>query len=232
MIPKIIHYCWLSGDPIPEKLKKYMESWKKHLPDYEFMLWDLERFDIHQTLWTQQAFAAKKYAFAADYIRLYAIYMYGGIYMDMDVEVVKPFENLLQQNFILGFESNNQAIEAGIIGGEKGAEWLAAGLNYYKERSFVQSDNSYDIKPLPYILYSILIEQFPSYLSKVVSYDFFTAKSLSTGEIVVTKNTYTIHHFEGTWLPRSKRIKKVIKRFLGVKLTTLVVRMKHVISKN
>lgn len=232
MIPKIIHYCWLSGDPIPEKLKKCMDSWKKHLPDYEFMLWDLDRFDIHQTLWTQQAFAAKKYAFAADYIRLYAIYMHGGIYMDMDVEVVKPFGELLKQNYILGFESNNQAIEAGIIGGEKGAEWLAAGLNYYKERSFVQSDNSYDTKPLPYILYSILYEQFPIYLSNVVPYDFFTAKSLSTGEIIVTKNTYTIHHFEGTWLPRSKRIKKVIKRFLGVKLTTLIVTMKHVIFKN
>ena len=100
MIPKIIHYCWLSGDEIPEKLQLCMASWKKFLPEYEFMLWDLDRFDINQILWTKQAFESKKYAFAADYIRLYAIYTYGGIYLDMDVEVLKSFNPLLNRKYI------------------------------------------------------------------------------------------------------------------------------------
>ncbi|MFI3262672.1 MAG: hypothetical protein R3Y26_07165 [Rikenellaceae bacterium] len=68
MIPKIVHYCWLSGDPIPQTLKECMKSWKEKLPDYEFMLWDLKRFELEQSLWVKQAFEAKKYAFAADYI--------------------------------------------------------------------------------------------------------------------------------------------------------------------
>ena len=83
MIPKIIHYCWLSNNPIPSKLQEYMESWKKQLPDYEFILWNFERFDINSSIWVKQAFEAKKYAFAADYIRLFAVYHYGGIWIWM-----------------------------------------------------------------------------------------------------------------------------------------------------
>ena len=82
MIPKRIHLCWLSGDPYPQKIQKCIDSWKVHLPDYEIMLWDLKRFDIAQVPWVEQAFRVKKYAFAADYIRLYALYNYGGIYLD------------------------------------------------------------------------------------------------------------------------------------------------------
>ena len=94
MIPKIIHYCWLSGNPIPKNLEDCMKSWKKKLPDYKFMLWDFNRFDINSSIWVREAFNAKKYAFAADYIRLFALYNYGGIYMDMDVEVIKPFASI------------------------------------------------------------------------------------------------------------------------------------------
>ena len=86
MIPKIIHYCWLSNDPVPENLQKCMDSWKRYLPDYEFMLWNFDRFDKKSSLWVEQAFDNRKYAFAADYIRLFAIYNYGGIYLDMDVD--------------------------------------------------------------------------------------------------------------------------------------------------
>ena len=89
MIPKVIHYCWLSDDPMPEESIRYIESWKKILTDYEFVLWDKNRFDIESVLWVKEAYYQKKYAFAADYIRLYAVYNYGGIYLDTDVEVVK-----------------------------------------------------------------------------------------------------------------------------------------------
>ena len=105
MIPKIIHYCWLSNDPIPEKLQSCMNSWKKQLPDYEFKLWNFSSFDINSSQWVKEAFNAKKYAFAADYIRLYAVYNYGGIYMDMDIEVIKSFNPLLDREYILGYET-------------------------------------------------------------------------------------------------------------------------------
>ena len=81
MIPKIIHYCWLSNDPIPDDLKKCMDSWKEKLPDYEVMLWNFDRFPKTKSQWVSDAFDNKKYAFAADYIRLNALYNYGGIYL-------------------------------------------------------------------------------------------------------------------------------------------------------
>ena len=96
MIPKIIHFCWLSDDPYPQEIQRCLDSWKKILPDYESWKWDRKRFDINAIPWTKEAFEAKKYAFAADYIRLYALYNYGGIYMDMDVEVLKTFNPFLK----------------------------------------------------------------------------------------------------------------------------------------
>lgn len=95
MIPKKIHYCWLSNDPYPEKIEKCINSWKEKLPDYEIIKWDLNRFPLEKSLWVKQAYEARKYAFAADYIRLYALATEGGIYLDSDVEVLKSFDDLL-----------------------------------------------------------------------------------------------------------------------------------------
>ena len=111
MIPKIIHYCWLSKDPIPKDMQMFIDGWYEKLPDYEFMLWDFNRFDIHSSQWVKEAFSKKKYAFAADYIRLYALYNYGGIYMDMDVEVLKSFDPFLKLKTMICFENSKQGLE-------------------------------------------------------------------------------------------------------------------------
>ena len=95
MIPKIIHFCWLSDDPYPKKIQFCLDTWKKKLPDYEIMLWDFNRFPKDKSVWVSEAFDARKYAFAADYIRFYALYNYGGIYLDSDVEVIKNFDDFL-----------------------------------------------------------------------------------------------------------------------------------------
>ena len=120
MIPKTIHYCWLSNDPVPQKLQDCMATWKAKLPDYEFVLWNFDRFDINSSLWVKQAFEAKKYAFAADYIRLFAVYNYGGFYLDMDMEVLRSFNNLINNKIALAYENDNESIEAGCFGAEKG----------------------------------------------------------------------------------------------------------------
>lgn len=148
MIPKIIHYCWLSNDPIPEKLQEYMKSWKEKLPDYEFKLWNFDCFDINSSQWVKEAFEAKKYAFAADYIRLYAVYNYGGIYMDMDVEVIKSFNPLLNNDYLLGYE-NQIGIEAGIFGASPKADWVKLILDYYQNKSFYREDGTQNTTPLP-----------------------------------------------------------------------------------
>lgn len=211
MIPKIIHYCWLSGDLIPEKLEKCMKSWKEKLPDYEFMLWDKNRFDIDSILWTKQAYEVKKYAFAADYIRLYAVYTYGGIYLDMDVEILKSFNNLLESKYILGFEGK-EGIEAGIFGAEKNADWVKTCLDYYSDRSFIQDNGTYDIRPLPCIMYEIISKKY-SHL-KLLPFDYLTAKSYKTGKITVTENTITIHHFAGSWVSKKYKIIRGLYLFI------------------
>ena len=104
MIPKIIHLCWLSNENYPTKIKQCIKSWEKYLPEYKIMLWDTKRFNLEESIWVKQAFEKKKYAFAADYIRFYALYNYGGIYLDSDVEILKSFDNLLQYPYFMGAE--------------------------------------------------------------------------------------------------------------------------------
>ena len=197
MIPKIIHYCWLSNDPIPQKLKECMETWKEKLPDYEFILWNFDRFDKNSSIWVQQAFDNKKYAFAADYIRLFAIYNYGGIYMDMDIEVLKDFESLLNQNLMIAYENPEKTgIEAGCFGSEKKNSFIEDCLGYYKDRAFIKNDGSFDILPLPKIMLKFL-----SAHQDVMPYDwhYFTNKSYHTGKISTTEKSYSIHRFAGSW---------------------------------
>ena len=226
MIPKIIHYCWLSSDPIPQKLRDCMGSWKKKLPDYEFMLWDLNRFDIHSSMWVNEAYEAKKYAFAADYIRLYAVYNYGGIYMDMDVEVVRSFDELLTSSYILGLETK-KGVEAGIFGAEKNNPFIGKCMDYYKIRNFVSENGKFDLRTLPNIMYEILIDNYEianrtsikieedAHKMQLFSPDYLTAKSCLTGELMITENTYTIHHFAGSWISKSQKMKGKIYRFIS-----------------
>ena len=222
MIPKIIHYCWLSNDPIPKDLKKYMKSWKEKLYDYEFILWDLNRFDLNRSLWVKQAFEAKKYAFAADYIRLYAVYNYGGIYMDMDVEVIKSFNDLLRNDYILGYEAA-KGLEAGVFGAPKKAPWVKEVLEYYTSKEFALPNGLYNDTPLPIIMDEVLNADYITN-KKIVPLptDFLTAKSYKTGKITITPNTYTIHHFAGSWKSWDEKMKIIIARIIGTKLTLIL----------
>lgn len=204
MIPKIVHYCWLSSDIVPADLQKYMNSWKEKLSDYEFVLWNFERFGINTSVWVNQAFEAKKYAFAADFIRLYAVYNYGGIYLDMDVEVIKSFDELLNNDIMIGYEDDKtKFIEAGCFGAKKGHPFIKQCLNYYNGREFIKSDGCYDIRPLPQIMTEIANDKIFNYIN-FYSSDYFTAKCNATGTIKQTNNTYSIHHFAGSWLPQKQ----------------------------
>ncbi|MDE6860121.1 MAG: glycosyl transferase [Duncaniella sp.] len=224
MIPKIIHYCWLSDDEIPETLKKCMESWHRILPDYEFILWDRNRFDITSVPWVNEAYSHRKYAFAADYIRLYAIYTHGGIYLDMDVEIIQSFDSLLSRPYILGYEKKN-GIEAGIFGGEKGASWIKDCLDYYTDRHFINSNGDMDTLPLPRIMYKTLYPQISE--MTIFPNEYLTAKSYYTGEITITPNTYSIHHFAGSWLSPIETTAYEIRK----KIPFLPEKMKGHISK-
>jgi mannosyltransferase OCH1-like enzyme len=228
LIPKIIHYCWLSNDPVPERFQNYIKTWKNNLIGYEFILWDLKRFDINSNQWARQAFEGKQYAFAADYIRFHALYHYGGIYLDMDVEVLKSFDPLLNENYILGYEIPD-AIEAGVLGAPPKAKWVAQCLEYYSGRSFILPDGSFDNTPLPRIMYDILL---PYHFDNIRDNEYFTAKSYETNKYFVTSNTYCIHHFAASWIPRLKKIKQKVARLIGKKNSRLIKKITHINKKH
>lgn len=199
MIPKIIHYCWLSNDPVPEDLQRYMSSWIEILPDYEFKKWDFSVFDKESSDWVSEAFDSKKYAFAADYIRIFAVYNYGGIYLDMDIQVVKRFDDLLNRPYMFAYEDKEKkGIEAGCFGAEKHSPFLKNCLDYYENRHFIKPDGSFDTLPLPRIMLRILKENNFEYI--LFNKNYFTAKSFYTGIVNVTDETYCIHNFAGSWL--------------------------------
>ena len=217
MIPKKIHYCWLSNEPLPAKLQACVESWKKYLPDYEIVKWDLNKFPLEKNIWVRQAFESKRYAFAADYIRLYALATEGGIYFDSDVEVIKPFDDLLDLPYFICKENSPQGLEAATIG--KGTSWVLKCLDYYKDRKFVNDNGEMNTIVLPRILLNCIKSSFQiediydqSHFGKdkntiyVFPHDYFSPKNYVTKKLIITTNTYSIHHFAGTWIPTWKKI--------------------------
>lgn len=236
MIPKKIHLCWLSGDPYPPKIAKCLKSWEKYLSDYEIILWDTKRFDLNSSIWVKQAFENKKYAFAADYIRFYALYHMGGIYLDSDVEVLRDFDNLLDLPYFIGAEKA-QTPEAAIIGAEKGCDWIKQCLDYYQNRAFLKADGSLDIRKLP----EIMVEQIRTIKPvRVLSLEeslnirkmdmqkevlefndvFFSPKVFDSREVEITPYTYAIHHYQNSWFsPKAKayyRTRAFLVKVLGL----------------
>ena len=249
MIPKIIHYCWLSNEQIPLNLQKCMESWKINLPDYNFILWNFSKFAHGKSKWVDDAYARKKYAFAADYIRLYALYNYGGIYLDMDVEVCKSFNPLLKLNTMLCWQRSIGGLEVAAFGVEKGSLWIKECLDEYDRKTFVRKDKSFDMLPLPNRIESFLKKENYSLVSvnsitealnvntkksiPVFPYDFFSPKSYLSGKIKKTKNTFCIHHFAGSWTSKNKKnILHQIKDFFWTKTGLVDLQLKKNLFKN
>lgn len=235
MIPKIIHYCWLSKDPYPEDIKACMNSWKKVLPDYEFKLWNFSCFNIESSKWVKEAFLAGKYAFAADYIRMYALYNYGGIYLDCDVEVLQSFNSLLHLPYFLGKEKIEEgiSIEAATLGFEKGHPLLADLLEYYQSRRFYLGDNQFDIWALPAIILQCINQKYTlKEIQSIKDFNFdqnticllptrfFSPKAWYNKELElkIYPDTYSIHHFAGSWLKHSNtnQFRFRLYRFLGL----------------
>ena len=140
MIPKIIHYVWVGGNPKPKNIQRCMKTWRKHLKDYKIIEWNENNFDIHENKYVEEAYKAKKWAFVSDYIRAKAVYEYGGIYLDTDVRVLKKLDSLLNNRAFIGFE-NNDYLSAAIFGAEMNHPFMKDILNYYNNRDFTFDKN-------------------------------------------------------------------------------------------
>ncbi|MBQ7220120.1 MAG: hypothetical protein IJS28_03985 [Synergistaceae bacterium] len=142
MIPKTIHYCWFGGNPLPELAQKCLASWKKYCPDYELMRWDESNFDVNCCDYVREAYAAKKWAFVSDYARLKALVDFGGVYMDTDMEVLRPIDEFLDNEAFAGLESRN-AISCGIMGCQKGFVPFAEIMEEYNNKHFYRLGGGY-----------------------------------------------------------------------------------------
>lgn len=135
MIPKIINYCWFGKEKYPPIVKKCIQSWKKTMPDYELKLWNEDNFDINSIPYMKKCYEMRKWAFITDYVRLYALYNEGGVYLDTDVVALRPFDSLLDCNAFWGIEAvseeNYVFPESGVFGAVKGFDVLKEIMNYY-----------------------------------------------------------------------------------------------------
>lgn len=149
MIPKIIHYCWFGGKPMPELALRCIESWKKYLPEYELRLWNEDIFDINSVPYVKEAYEARKFAFVSDYVRLWALEREGGLYMDVDFEVYKPFDDLMEQYEVFaGYEgSKRNPVMMGVLAAKAHHPFVQGMIKTYESRVFLQEDGSLDMTP-------------------------------------------------------------------------------------
>ena len=219
MIPKTIHYCWFGGKEKPKLAKKCIASWKKYCPDYEIIEWNETNFDVSSNVYVKEAYDAKKYAFVTDYVRLYVMHKYGGIYMDTDVEVIRSLDKFLIHNAFSGFESDEN-IPTGIMASEKGFPLFEILLSYYDDRHFLNPDGTLDMTTNVKIITAILLERgfVPNGCYQVIDgfalypQDYFCPYNDLTGELHRTKNTVTIHWFNKSWLSRNARIRSELTK--------------------
>lgn len=234
MIPKVIHYCWFGRSQMPKLALKCIESWKKYCPDYQIKEWNEDNFDLDLYPYVREAYDARKFAFVTDVVRLYALYHEGGIYMDTDVEVIKPLDSLLQYQAVSGFESLTQ-IPTGLIASEKGHPLFAELLHEYDGLHFVKSDGTFDLTTNVIRITNTCLKYgfVPNNQLQTVNgftflpKDFLCPIEHEGHKLVLTPNTLCIHHFAGSWLPYSQKLKKKLIKVLGHKLTSLVVKVKH-----
>lgn len=217
MIPKIIHYCWVGGNPKPKSVLYCIESWKRFCPDYEIREWNESNYDFTKNEYMKQAYEAKKWGFVPDYARLDIVYEHGGIYLDTDVEMIRSFDGLLEHESFFGFEDTGEGsyfVSCGLgFGATKHNELIKTLRNYYDEVSFCNSDGTLNLQPAPRHNTPLFAEFGVALNNKLQNIhgnafypsEYFCPKVFKTGKTCVTKKTYSIHHFSASWMDDTVR---------------------------
>ena len=206
-IPKTIHYCWFGGKPKPELAEKCIRSWKKYCPDFEILEWNEHNFDVSESPgYVQQAYACKRWAFVSDYVRLKALTEMGGVYMDTDVEVIRPLDPYLNHRAFAGFE-HPERVQTGLLACEKDFPLFREFMAYYDTASFLREDGTPDVTTNVEILTGLCLQRgmvcndrlqeiegltlYPREVFCPVDYD--------TKRLKKTRKTVTVHWFSGSW---------------------------------
>lgn len=213
MIPKKIHYCWFGRNPKPKLAEKCIRSWEKFCPDYEVIEWNEDNFDVFAApKYVQQAYEAKKWAFVTDYVRLRAMTEEGGIYMDTDVELVKPLDPFLKHEAFGGFESAESVCTA-VMGCCKGFPLFREFMGRYDHLSFLNADGSLNVTTNVETLTGILLDHGLVQNGQLQTVDglclypseVFSPVSFESGQLHRTCKTVSIHWFSGSWYTEEEK---------------------------
>lgn len=222
MIPKIIHYCWFGNGKMPKLYKKCIASWSVYAPDYKVVLWDESSFDVNSIQFTKDAYLSKKYAFVSDYVRLYALTTIGGIYLDTDIELLKPIDSLLLHKGFAGFETKS-VIQTGVLGCESGNNVFTQFFNQYSIMSF---NNNAALIPNSAIFSTLLVnrglvlDDTLQMIDDICIYpqDYFCPIDQATRQISPTDNSFCIHYLSGSWFSKRHKIVNKLKSTVGLLL--------------
>ena len=228
MIPKIIHYCWFGRGEKPELAKKCIASWRKSCPDFEIREWNEGNCDYLSIPFMAEAYAAKKYAFVSDVMRLIVLEQYGGVYFDTDVEVLRDISPLLDDEGFIGFE-NDQFVNSGQVMAAKAHHpVIQAMIEEYKKLHFTNADGTATPVGCPRLNTDVM-ERFGLIRNgreqvvagiHVYSADYFNPMDSTTGKLTKTENTYSIHWYSMSWLPKRVQMKAKMGRILRRVLKT------------
>lgn len=206
MIPKKIHYCWFGRKELPEKAKKCIASWKKYCPDFEIIEWNEDNIDVYQNQYTTYTYDNKRFAFLSDYLRLLIVYKEGGIYFDVDVEVVRPIDELLENQAFFGFEIKDY-INTGLgFGAEAGNAIVEAMIKEYD--SLLDGTKGTIGCPILNTQALTKLGMVPNgekqKVENAVIYpiECFNPYDDPTGRLYKTKQTYSIHWYAKSWMDK------------------------------
>ena len=234
MIPKIIHYCWFGRGEMPQLALDCIASWHKYMPDWEYRLWNEDNFNVNSTPYTKEAYEAKKFAFVSDYVRLMALESEGGLYLDVDFEIYKSFDNLLQYNAFAGYEgSKHSPVMMGVCASKAHGEWITEMLNAYANKHFI-INGQLDMTPNVTFLSSLMRQN--GFLQTGIEQDYkdlhifpvdFFCPRLTTGEYIRTSNTYCEHKGLSSWSDHQGGWKNSLRRIIGQRNMTRLIKLKR-----
>lgn len=227
VIPKIIHYVWVGDTPKTDLVLKCIASWKTVLPDYQIIEWNNQTLSAIEHPYVQQAFANKKWAFVSDYLRLYALYHFGGFYFDADLELIADLEPFRAHQFVSGYEvyRGRAAPVTALMGAQQGCFLIGALLELYKDKSFIKPDGSLDLTPNTKLISHFfdtnfgLTKPYRPELNSELSDGCWIYPSHYFCTPVEGKPSFSIHHFNGSWMEEYSR--KLIARLLDYQLLKL-----------
>jgi len=234
MIPKIIHYCWFGGNPLPASAQKCIASWRKYLPDYEIMEWNESNFDVNIIPYTAEAYKAKKYAFVSDYARFWILYKYGGLYFDTDVEVIKNMDDIIAKGPFMGCENEAKTsatpaqlgVAPGLgLGVNPGLGLYGEILGIYKDKHYILPDGTFSRETVVTITTGLLCKYGLKNMSKVQDVagvkiypkEYFCPKDYRKGSLEITNCTVSIHHYDASWHSKWEKIEEQFWTTMGIK---------------